>query len=119
MQLLRQLYDVGALNYPYYEDDYKLEIDKLFNQGWLKWKNTLLTTWEGDFFSYYLDKKKFSNALELRNRYAHSVFSREEKVNEELHRNNYIIFLMLYILLINKINDDLFCHYVHIKGEEL
>lgn len=119
MQLLRQLYDVGALNYPYYGDDYKLEIDKLFNQGWLKWKNTLLTTWEGDFFSYCLDKKKFSNALELRNRYAHSVFSREEKVNEELHRNNYIIFLMLYILLINKINDDLFCHYVHIKGEEL
>ena len=118
MQLLRQLYDVGALNYPYYEDDYKLEIDKLFEQGWLKWRNTLLTTWEGDFFSYHLDKKKFSNALELRNRYAHSVFSREEKADEELHHNNYIIFLMLYVLLINKINDDLLCHYVHIKGEE-
>lgn len=111
--LLWQLYNVGALNYSHYDDKLKLEIDKLVDRGWLVWKNSLLTSREEDFYSYHLNKQKYSNALELRNRYAHSVFNKEEKEDDSLHYRNYIIILMLYIILINKIDDELSSHNVH------
>ena len=111
--LLRQLYNVGALNYSHYDGELKLEIDKLVDRGWLVWKNSLLTSREEDFYSYHLNKQKYSNALELRNRYAHSVFNKEEKEDDSLHYRNYIIILMLYIILINKIDDELSSHNVH------
>lgn len=111
--LLWQLYNVGALNYPHYDDKLKLEIDKLVDRSWLIWKNSLLTSREEDFCSYCLNKQKYSNALELRNLYAHSVFNKEEKEDDKLHYGNYIIILMLYIILINKIDDELSSHNVH------
>ena len=104
---------MGALNYPHYDDKLKLEIDKLVDRSWLIWKNSLLTSREEDFYSYCLNKQKYSNALELRNRYAHSVFNKEEKEDDKLHYGNYIIILMLYIILINKIDDELSSHNVH------
>lgn len=112
--LLWQLYNVGALNYSHYDGELKLEIDKLVDRGWLVWKNSLLTSREEDFYSYHLNKQKYSNALELRNRYAHGVFNKEEKENDGLHYHNYIIILMLYIILINKIDDELSSHKVHL-----
>ena len=104
---------MGALNYSHYDGELKLEIDKLVDRGWLVWKNSLLTSREEDFYSYHLNKQKYSNALELRNRYAHSVFNKEEKEDDSLHYRNYIIILMLYIILINKIDDELSSHNVH------
>lgn len=111
--LLWQLYNVGALNYSHQDDKLKLEIDKLVDRGGLVWKNSLLTSREEDFYSYHLNKQKYSNALELRNRYAHSVFNKEEKEDDSLHYHNYIVILMLYIILINKIDDELSSHNVY------
>lgn len=103
IDLLEQLYRVGALTYPRYAGLLKKQLDAFVDRGWLKWKDSLLTTKEEEFFSFYLDAKQFSNNLGLRNLYAHYIF----KKDEGYHRRNYIILLMLYVILISKIDVDL------------
>ena len=103
IDLLEQLYRVGALTYPRYAGLFKKQLDAFVDRGLLKWKDSLLTTKEEEFFSFYLDAKQFSNNLGLRNLYAHYIF----KKDEEYHRKNYIILLMLYVILISKIDVDL------------
>lgn len=103
MYLLDQIYNVRALNYVAYDSALKETIMMMVNNGWLVWKNSLLTTDEGELFSYYMNKSIFSNGLDLRNRYAHGSFSRQEKNDDIMHKENYTIFLMLYIILIGKV----------------
>lgn len=101
--LLEQLYQVDALTYPRYAGLLKEQLDAFVDRGWLKWKDSLLTTKEEGFFSFYLDAKQFNNNLGLRNSYAHYTFKKDEGA----HRKNYIILLMLYVILISKIDADL------------
>lgn len=113
--LLEQLYQVDALTYPRYARLLKEQLDAFVDRGWLKWKDSLLTTKEEGFFSFYLDAKQFNNNLGLRNSYAHYTFKKDEGA----HRKNYIILLMLYIILISKIDADLAWGFLRGNSEKL
>lgn len=113
--LLEQLYQVDALTYPRYARLLKEQLDAFVDRGWLKWKDSLLTTKEEGFFSFYLDAKQFNNNLGLRNSYAHYTF----KKDEGSHRKNYIILLMLYVILISKIDADLAWGFLRGNSEKL
>ena len=115
LDLLEQLYQVGALTYPRYAGLLKERLDAFVDQGWLSWKDSLLTTKEEGFFSFYLDAKQFNNNLGLRNSYAHYTFKKDEGA----HRKNYIILLMLYVILISKIDADLAWGFLRGNSEKL
>ena len=61
---------------------------------------------EVDYFNYYLNKRDFSNGLDLRNRYLHGT-QPKRGADSDLHRINYYTLMMLLIVLVIKINDEL------------
>ena len=69
----------------------------------LRVESTLFSKPETDFLNYELNKAEFSNALDLRNKYAHSTYPQNE--NEQKH--DYMELLKIMILIITKINDEL------------
>lgn len=86
-------------------DRLKQEYNKLLNEGALTSENTLLTRQESDYIDYYLNKSKFINGHDLRNKYMHGTSSGHNNENE--HYVNYLHALKLLITIIIKINDDL------------
>jgi hypothetical protein len=72
-------------------------------KGILKFDNTLFTIEERKYLNYYLNKKEFSNSLDLRNKYLHGTNSS----SEDEQQNDYLRLLKLIILVIYKIKDDL------------
>ena len=97
------LYKKGVINYWNYNEVLRNEIDILIKEKLVKFESGLFTNCEQDYFNYHLNKSKFSNSLDLRNRYSHGT----QPNDEDLHMNNYFIFLKLVIIIIVKINDDL------------
>lgn len=101
--VLLDLYKNGVINYWNYNEVLRNEIDILIEEKLVKFESKLFTNCEQDYFNYHLNKSKFSNSLDLRNRYLHGT----QTNNEKLHETNYLIFLKLVIIIIVKINDDL------------
>ncbi|KYG60166.1 hypothetical protein H1Q58_16105 [Planococcus maritimus] len=83
----------------------KQEVDKLLRDGFLVAENTLLTRQEVDYIDYYLNKSKFINGYDLRNKYLHGTSS--DYNNENEHYTNYLHALRILITIMIKINDDL------------
>lgn len=67
---------------------------------------TLFSKPEQDYLDYMLNMHKYSNGLDLRNRYCHGNNPIDEKVSE----SNYYQILKIMCLIIIKINDE-FCKY--------
>lgn len=66
-------------------------------------ENSLLTRNEQDYLDFYLNKSKFTNGYDIRNRYLHGT-----NVNDEnQYESDYYSILKLIIIIILKINDDL------------
>ena len=85
-------------------NEYKMVIDPLIDSGKLYVKDTLFTKPEIDYLNYELNKREFSNGLDLRNKYSHATYPRDIKKQQE----DYIELLKIMILIIIKINDE-FC----------
>lgn len=103
LYILKNLYYKEVISYWHCPLSVRKEIDEMINNGLLEGEKKLLTRQEIAYFNYHLNKSKFSNSLDLRNRYSHGT---QTMVTEE-HENNYCIFLKLIIIIIVKINDDL------------
>jgi hypothetical protein len=100
IKILKELYYNDFISYLYYNENERKIIHNLKNEGLLEYSSTLLSRQEADYFDYYLNKKKFSNGTNLRNKYAHTH-------PNENHEYNYYILLKLLTLLILKIEDEL------------
>jgi len=80
-------------------------ISSLLNKGWVRQGSSLFSTQESEFINYYLNKK-VSNGLNLRNLYLHGT-QPQNGTDEVLNKTNYYRLLLIYILIIIKINDEL------------
>ena len=103
--LLKELYDYEVLCLQYYKekelvDEYK----NMILQNDIYVDDTLLSKPEQKYFNYVLNKSEFSDSLDLRNKYIHSTYPVDEKVQE----HDYLQLLKLMIILIIKINEE-FC----------
>lgn len=100
--ILRELYDHDVIClYKIRNLDSDLQC-MIYNSD-LRVESTLFSKPETDFLNYELNKAEFSNALDLRNKYAHSTYPQNE--NEQKH--DYMELLKIMILIITKINDEL------------
>lgn len=103
--LLNMLNRLEAVVYPRCTDIMRRCADSMIARGWLKFNNRLLTSQESDYFDYCLNKRQFSNGLDLRNKYLHGTQSRNQNENE--HRSAYYRGIILVMALVIKIYDDL------------
>ena len=86
-----------------YDQELRENIDKLEINGIVTTDNSLFTKGEQDYFNYVMNKSKFSNSLDLRNKYIHGTHTNDTQE----HKSNYLLFLKIIVILILKINSDL------------
>lgn len=79
-------------------------IEKRIASGDLRADSRLFTEPERDYLNYMLNQAEFSDGLDLRNKYIHSTYPK----NEKEQRRDYIALLKLMVLIITKMNDE-FC----------
>lgn len=99
--LLKDLYDNDVLCLKYC-GDYQDIIDNLTDNKDIEIESRLFTRPESDFLNYMLNKSTFSNGLDLRNRYAHGTYSKDE--NEQA--KDYISLLKIMIMILLKIKEE-------------
>lgn len=75
----------------------------LEKQNEVIFENCLFTREEIRYLNYNLNKKEFSNGLDLRNKYIHGSNSESKDVQE----NDYNVLLKILILILLKIEDDI------------
>lgn len=102
--IYKQLYHEEVVSYWHYSEEQRAVIDKMADDGILFFENTLFNKLEQSYFNYYLNKKEFTNGLDLRNSFMHGT--NHVSQNELIHL--YYVLLRILILTILKIDDDLF-----------
>lgn len=115
IMLLKDLYIDEVISYWKYNEDERKIIDELKNKNLVEMESSLFSRPEQDYINYFLNKSQFNNGLDLRNKYSHTQPFIDN--NEEMHTQNYMIFLRLFLLTVIKINDD-FCIDGQIKMQQ-
>ena len=116
LKVIKDLYYKEVLSRWHYPDSAQQTIQELIDCNILYEKSKLLTEPESNFFDYYLNHNNYLNGPDLRNRYSHG--NGQIITDNEEHKKNYNILLILMTVLAIKINDD-FCIYdERKKGEE-
>lgn len=101
--IVGELHRNKVISYWNYNKNVRDELDKMIEDKLVKIENTLLTIQEKNYFNYFLNKKEFTNGLDLRNKYLHGTNS----FSEIEHKRDYYILLKIIILTLLKIEDDL------------
>ena len=78
----------------------RLYMLELIEKGWAVADNHLLSEPERDYFSYCLNDRQYSDAESLRNNILHGV-------SKDVSANEYYRLLLLFILLLLKVDDDI------------
>ena len=100
IDVLYALYHNGVCSFWRRPPEQRAFMLNLLEKGWATEDNHLLSKPERDYFSYYLNDRQFSDAESLRNRFLHGV-------SDEATANDYYRVLLLFILLLLKVEDDL------------
>ena len=103
--VLHQLYKFKACSFWYYPREMKESILEMANVGWVSCCNKLLTPEEQNYFSFILNNERYTNAYAIRNLYAHG--GNPSIDDEKYHEIAYARLLIMFVLLLLKINDDL------------
>ncbi|MEK4426100.1 hypothetical protein [Solibacillus sp. FSL K6-1523] len=103
--LLHNLYKNEVIIYQRLSKQIQIEIDQLIREGLVETECKLFSKLEQNYFDYYLNNHQFQNGLQLRNKYMHR---RQVLLDDEQHKQNYLIGLRLLICIVLKINEE-FC----------
>jgi len=107
--LLGELFKNEVLSYWNYPGHIRDVIDEMINKDLVFVQNTLFTKQEQQYLNFYLNKKEFTNGLDLRNKYLHGTNS----PSEDSQKQDYYLLLKLLILSLLKIKDDLVSYKYH------
>ena len=91
------------LSYWHCPQNIKDKLEELHRKNFINYESTLFTKNEQDYLDYYLNKSKFTNGHDIRNRYLHGTNTNDENQYER----DYYLILKLFVVIIIKINDDL------------
>ena len=100
--ILKDLYEHDVICLQYYDDELKNTVYEWYRRGDLRLTGSLFSEPEQDYLNYELNKSTFSNGLDLRNKYSHSTYPENEKIQFV----DYIILLKIMVLVITKINEE-------------
>ncbi len=103
---LGEIHRHGCLNYNYYSGEAKDTLDSMIGDGILKSESTLFSRPEMDYIDFHLNRHRFTNSLDLRNKYAHGSHSGSQG-GEDDSKHDYLQLLKILVCVVLKINDDL------------
>lgn len=101
--ILKEMYYEEVLSYWRCPQNIKDKLDELHKKNFVNYECSLFTKNEQDYLDYYLNKSKFTNGHDIRNRYLHGTNTNDENQYEK----DYYLILKLLVVIIIKINDDL------------
>ena len=101
--VLEELYFNEVMSYWHYPKDIQLLIEELNTLSLVDFEDSLFSRNEQDYLDYYLNKSKFTNGHDIRNKYLHGTNTNDEKQYEL----DYYLILKLFVIIVIKINDDL------------
>ena len=101
--VLRDLYEHEVICPTYFQRT-KSVIEALIRNNDLRYGSTLFSEPEQAYLNYQLNQAEFSNGLDLRNKYIHSSYSRDPRIQEE----DYDRLLRIMALVVMKVNEE-FC----------
>lgn len=96
--------EVGS--YWHYPKKYRDAVEWLICNKMIEFECTLLTRPESNYISYLLNKSKFGNGFDIRNRYMHGTQGDSENEGK-IHEQYYMYSLIVFVICILKINDEL------------
>ena len=102
--IIKYLYEHDVICPQYYRGKSKDIISEWCKNGDLRLSDSLFSEPEQNYLNYELNKAAYSNGLDLRNKYAHSTYPEDEKIQVM----DYIVLLKIMILVVTKINEE-FC----------
>ncbi|MGH0518778.1 hypothetical protein [Bacillus toyonensis] len=105
--VLKELYYKEVMSYWHYPEDIQVLIEELSTRNLVDFENSLFSRNEQDYLDYYLNKSKFTNGHDIRNKYLHGTNTNDEKQYE----SDYYLILKLFVIIVIKINDDLCIKY--------
>lgn len=94
-----------VINYYRYPIQMRDKFTQLKSENLIVDDSTLFSKPEQDWLSYMLNKSKFNNGWDIRNKYAHGTQASSD--NEQIHRQYYFYILSILIMYVLKMNDDL------------
>ena len=103
IHVIKELHENEVINYWHFPEIVRTEIDKMLESKLLFSENKLFSKPEIDYLNFHLNKKQFTNGLDLRNKYLHGT----NTSSEEEHEQEYHILLKILILTLLKIENDL------------
>lgn len=101
--ILKELYYKEVMNFWHYPEYIRVLIDEFCTKEHVEFENSLFSRNEQDYLDYNLNKSKFTNGYDIRNKYLHGTNVNDEKQYEL----DYHLILKLFVIIIIKINDDL------------
>lgn len=101
--ILRDLHDNDVGSFYNFEPEVRQEIERMADENIIYFESSLFSKPEQSYFNYYLNRKEFTNGLDLRNSYIHGTQSQDVKQ----HKSDYFSYLKLIFLALLKIEDDL------------
>ncbi len=101
--VIGELHKKDVISYWHYDENIRKIIDELIDEKTLHSEGAFYSKQEINYFNYYLNKKEYTNGLDLRNKYIHGTNSSSEIEQ----KNDYYRLLKLIILTLLKIEDDL------------
>lgn len=100
--ILKDLYDHGVICSYYYSKPIQDLLDEMSKSGDVIFLNSFFSRLESDYISFVLNKSKYNNGFDLRNKYVHGSCPMDENIN----RQDYIELLKIMILIVIKINEE-------------
>jgi hypothetical protein len=101
--VLKELFYKEVMSFWHYPENIQELIEELSNRSLVDFEDTLFSRNEQDYLDYYLNKSKFTNGHDIRNKYLHGTNTNDEKQYEI----DYYLILILFVIIVIKINDDL------------
>lgn len=101
--ILKEIYYSEVMSYWHYPKELQVLIEEMNSQNLVDIETSLFSRNEQDYIDYYLNKSKFTNGHDIRNKYLHGTNTNDEKEYEK----DYYMILKLFVIIVLKINDDL------------
>jgi hypothetical protein len=76
------LYDNEVASFYYYPIAFQDEVKKMYIQKMVFFGETLFSKSEQSYFNYFLNKREFTNGLDMRNSYLHGTQANPEEIQE-------------------------------------
>lgn len=103
IQTLMSLWQKNALNIYNLSEEYIDAVNRLQGKGLIKRVSGLFDPGEAKYLNFILNKKDLSDSMDLRNKYVHDYFPKNE--SELIQDNNYALMITFFFMI--KIEEEL------------